>query len=272
MASINNIQAQSEIALTLRLQNETASGSFDTITRDEKWQGDKTALIVCDAWDYHHCLNAVRRLEQFAPRLNDVVTEARKRGVTIIHSPSDCMDAYADHPARKRAINATKADFQPHDIGSWCSVIPAEERGVYPIDQSDGGEDDDPDEHAKWAAELTEMGRNPKSPWKEQTKLIKIDADKDYITDKGSEVWNVLQEKGIDNVILTGVHLNMCVLGRPFGLRQMARNGKNVVLMRDMTDTMSTQKAGRMSATSKERDALSNMLKNMFAPRSLATS
>ena len=30
----------------------------------------------------------------------------------------------------------------------------------------------------------------------------------------------------------------MCVLGRPFGLRQMAKNGKNVVLMRDMTDTM----------------------------------
>jgi type 1 glutamine amidotransferase len=30
----------------------------------------------------------------------------------------------------------------------------------------------------------------------------------------------------------------MCVLGRPFGLRQMAKNGKNVVLMRDLTDTM----------------------------------
>jgi type 1 glutamine amidotransferase len=28
------------------------------------------------------------------------------------------------------------------------------------------------------------------------------------------------------------------VLGRPFGLRQLARNGKQVVLMRDMTDTM----------------------------------
>jgi type 1 glutamine amidotransferase len=35
-----------------------------------------------------------------------------------------------------------------------------------------------------------------------------------------------------------GVHTNMCVLGRPFGLRNMARYGKNVVLMRDMTDTM----------------------------------
>ena len=35
-----------------------------------------------------------------------------------------------------------------------------------------------------------------------------------------------------------GVHLNMCVLGRPVGIRQMVTVGKNVVLMRDMTDTM----------------------------------
>ncbi len=34
------------------------------------------------------------------------------------------------------------------------------------------------------------------------------------------------------------MHTNACVLGRPFGLRQMAKNGKNVVLIRDLTDTM----------------------------------
>ena len=28
------------------------------------------------------------------------------------------------------------------------------------------------------------------------------------------------------NVILCGVHLNMCVLGRPFGIRQMVKLGK----------------------------------------------
>ena len=39
-------------------------------------------------------------------------------------------------------------------------------------------------------------------------------------------------------MILMGVHLNMCVLGRPFAIRQMVKAGKNVVLMRDMTDTM----------------------------------
>ncbi len=35
-----------------------------------------------------------------------------------------------------------------------------------------------------------------------------------------------------------GVHTNMCVLGRPFGLRNLSRAGKNVMLVRDLTDTM----------------------------------
>jgi type 1 glutamine amidotransferase len=35
-----------------------------------------------------------------------------------------------------------------------------------------------------------------------------------------------------------GVHTNMCVLGRPFAIRQLTRQGLNVVLLRDMTDTM----------------------------------
>ena len=30
----------------------------------------------------------------------------------------------------------------------------------------------------------------------------------------------------------------MCVIGRPFGLRNMKKFGKNVVLVRDLTDTM----------------------------------
>ena len=35
-----------------------------------------------------------------------------------------------------------------------------------------------------------------------------------------------------------GVHTNMCVLGRPFGIRQMVNVGMNVVLARDLTDAM----------------------------------
>jgi hypothetical protein len=35
-----------------------------------------------------------------------------------------------------------------------------------------------------------------------------------------------------------GVHTNYCILARPFGIRQMLKLGKNVVLARDLTDSL----------------------------------
>lgn len=226
------------VTLTSQVLTSKDPQTFEKLIRKEAWTPSETAIIVCDVWDYHHCFNAVKRLEEFAPRLNDVLKTARQSGVVIIHSPSDCMPAYAEHPARKRAIDTPEVDRLPEDITSWCSRIPQEEEAVYPIDQSDGGEDDDPEEHAAWAAKLKSLGRNPGMPWKKQSDMISIESDTDYISDRGDEVWRILESRGIKNVILAGVHINMCVLGRPFGLRQLAKNGKNVVLMRDMTDAM----------------------------------
>jgi nicotinamidase-related amidase len=227
---------EKELALTLRSRLDD-NGTFRVVTKQQHWPVHKTAIIVCDMWDAHHCLNAVRREEEMVPRMNEVLEKARTRGAFIIHAPSSCMEAYQDHPARKRAQAAPKAKDLPKDIGQWCNKIPPEDNGKYPIDQSDGGEDDDLNEHEAWSKKLASMGRNPKAPWKSQHAGLTI-RDADAISDSGVEIWNLLADRGISNVILVGVHTNMCVLGRPFGLRQMAKNGKNVVLMRDLTDTM----------------------------------
>ena len=236
----SSVHAQSPLEVQLRFQRPESgdSDTFTAVNRSETWKPSETAIIVCDVWDYHHSPNAVGRLQEMLPRLEAVLKSARQQGVTVIHSPSDCMDAYREHPARRRAIDAPQAANQPADIGAWCSAIPTEEQAAYPIDQSDGGEDDDRAVHAEWARKLTELGRNPNMPWQRQNAGITIDSERDYISDLGKEVWNILEDRNIHNVVLTGVHTNMCVLGRPFGLRQMARNGKHVVLMRDMTDTM----------------------------------
>ena len=225
------------LRLRTRVETREGSGRFHTVVRRAGWDAKTTAVIVCDMWDLHHCLNATRRGAELAPRLNQFLNEARGRGALIIHAPSSCMDAYKDHPARKRALQTPRAKTMPRDIGTWCNRIPAEEKGTYPIDQSDGGEDDDPAEHRAWAAKLKAMGRDPRAPWKKQTDAIKIH-DTDIVSDSGEEIWSALEQRGIDDVILVGVHTNMCVLGRPFGLRQMAKNGKHVVLVRDLTDTM----------------------------------
>jgi lysophospholipase L1-like esterase len=158
--------------------------------------------------------------------------------VLIIHAPSGCMKAYDGTPARERAKSAPTAARLPDKIGEWCKQIPAEEQAIYPLDQSDGGEDDEPAAHAAWAKELEARGLNPRSPWTRQIEVLRIDQEKDAISDSGVEIWNLLDSRRIDNVVLMGVHLNMCVAGRPFGLRQMAKNGRHVVLMRDLTDTM----------------------------------
>src|SRR5438552_202255 len=191
---------EKELSLTLRSRSDD-NGAFRVVTKEQQWPAHKTAIIVCDMWDAHHCLNAVRREEEMVPRMNDVLEKARNLGALIIHAPSECMEPYKDHPARKRAQAAPKAKNLPKDIGQWCKQIPAEEKGKYPIDQSDGGEDDDLQEHEAWHKKLAAMGRNPKAPWKSQHAGLTI-RDSDAISDSGVEIWNLLEDRGINNVIL----------------------------------------------------------------------
>lgn len=225
------------LLLRKRIPSKVARDAYDAIVWKEKWEPKRTAVIICDMWDSHHSLNAARRVQEIAPRMNQVLEKARGLGMLIVHAPSGCMAAYKDHPGRKLAQAAPPAANLPRDIGKWCYKIPTEEKGIYPVDQTDGGDDSAARAQAAWQAQLKAMGRKPNAPWLTQIDVLKI-RDGDAISDSGVEIWNLLEQRGIKNVILVGVHTNMCVLGRPFGLRQLAKNGKNVVLMRDMTDTM----------------------------------
>jgi type 1 glutamine amidotransferase/nicotinamidase-related amidase len=202
------------------------SSRFRVVQNKVEWDPKQTAIIICDMWNEHWCKGATERVAELAPHINEVVSSARGKGVLIIHAPSGTVGAYADHPARKRAQAAPKAANLPDGINKWCNWIDEKEKADYPIDQSDGGCDDQPP-----------CKQGPPWPWKSEIDTIKI-RDEDAISDSGVEIWNLLEQRAIKNVILMGVHANMCVLGRPFGLRNMARFGKNVVLMRDLTDTM----------------------------------
>jgi nicotinamidase-related amidase len=226
--------ARLKVTLRSRVGSEL---TYQIINRNEEWAPKQTAIVVCDMWDQHHCLNAVLREKELAPRMDELLVMLRNQGVLVIHAPSSCMAAYKDHPGRKLAQSAPRAANLPPDIGVWCDKIPAEEKGKYPLDQSDGGCDTEPAAQAKHLTALKAQSRNPNAPWLAQIDVLRIEPG-DAISDSGVEIWNLLELRGIKNIILVGVHTNMCVLGRPFGLRQLARHGKHVVLVRDMTDTM----------------------------------
>src|SRR5262245_11132057 len=138
--------ARGDLTIHKRSRVETGTG-YTVKDATESWQPGQTAIIVCDMWDSHHCLNAVRRCVEMAPRMNDVLEKAREPCVLIIHPPSSCMDAHQDHPGRKLAQSAPKSSDLPTDISQWCRVIPSESKGDYPIDHEQGGEDDELEEH-----------------------------------------------------------------------------------------------------------------------------
>ncbi len=219
-------EPNSEQALALRARyREAAQKSPDGYrvrNKTLRWDPRKTAIIICDMWDRHWCQGATNRVAELAPVMNEVVKAARSRGVFIIHAPSDTMKYYQDAPQRRRAQEAPVAKASA-DVHTWRAIDPSKEPPL-PIDDSDGGCDDEP------------TCKNY-TAWTREHPAIEIAAE-DAVSDKGDEVYNLLQQHDIDNVIVMGVHTNMCVLGRPFSIRRMVGVGKNVVLMRDMTDTM----------------------------------
>ena len=214
-----------KVDLRKRVAPAETPDRFHIVCQMQQWKPSETAIVICDMWDRHWCQGATQRVAELAPVMNQVVSAARNKGVLIVHSPSGTIDHYKDHPARQVAQNAPKAANLPDGITSWCQwKDETEKKAGYPIDHSDGGCDCQPQ---------CKQG----SPWTSQIAAIEI-KDTDAISDSGVEVWNLLEARGVENVILMGVHANMCVLGRPFGLRNLAKAGKNVVLMRDLTDTM----------------------------------
>jgi len=222
-----------QLNVRYRIPKDEASTEFQVVEETREWLPERTALIICDMWDDHWCRGAARRVGELAVPMNEVVQAARERGVFIIHAPSSTMKFYEGTPQRDRARGAPFAEApaplsQEERWGThWCWPDAGRE-GLLPIDDSDMGCD---------CAEKCTI----REAWTRQIETIALHAD-DAVTDAGQQTYNLLEERGIDNVILMGVHLNMCVLGRPFAIRQMVRVGKNVVLMRDMTDTMYNSK------------------------------
>lgn len=182
---------------------------------DKQYSADKVAVIICDVWDRHWCRGANIRLGVLLDRINSTAAAARDAGVSIIHAPSDTLDYYSGHKARER-IQKIPDVVMPE---SKEMLLPA-----MPVDAGDEGCDSD-----ECIAERV---------WSSQHEAVYIDPEKDVISDSGDEVYNWLKYKGITKVLIMGVHTNMCIINRSFGLKHMTELGFDVSLIRDLTDAM----------------------------------
>jgi len=190
------------------------------VEREVHVSAERMALILCDVWDAHWSRGANERLSEMLPRMAHLVETLRDKGVQIIHAPSETMPFYADSPARQRIVRLAAEWLAAHELPS---PLPHEEPPL-PVDASDGGSDtNEPTWHKAWTR---------------QHPAIRIDETRDVISDDGREIYAFLRAHEVDQVLIMGVHTNMCILRRSFGIMAMVRWGVPIALVRDLTDAM----------------------------------
>ncbi len=202
------------------------------------WSPARAAVIICDMWDTHHCLSAANRVAEMAPHLNKVVARMRQMDALIIHCPSRCMDFYRGLQARKHATEARHVDA-PADF-NWNTWNLSKESAL-PRAFADPGP-------CSCHSEEPCCDLDDPIPWTRQIESIDIYPE-DAISDDGQEVFNLLEHRGINDVVVTGVHTNICVLSQPFGIRQLVYVDKSPLLCRDLTDSYHSDPGGHTEGT-----------------------
>lgn len=236
------------LLLRTRIQPYHQSGPWVEAQFDGTIANSRTAIVITDMWDRHWCAGATNRVEQIAKRMEPVLEEARRAGILIVHAPSETMDFYANSPGRLLARNAPQS-APPDELTI--------EDGPLPIDDSDGGCDTPGDkEHKAWTRENPELTIAPG----------------DVISDQGREIYNVLKQHGIDTILYMGVHANMCILNRSFGVRQMSKWGFRCIIVRDLMDAMYNPASRPFVSHAEGTELVFEFIERYWAPSTTSSS
>ena len=163
--------ADMKVNLRSRVEAFKGTGDWRAVSLEQSLPAEKTAVLICDMWDKHWCSGATERVNGLVARMAPFVESARKRGIRIIHAPSETMAFYQDAPQRKRVLALARID-PPAPL-----ILPDP---PLPIDDKRGG-CDTPDQFYK--------------AWTREHPGLRIDAA-DAISDNGAEIYSFLQARG----------------------------------------------------------------------------
>jgi nicotinamidase-related amidase len=177
----------------------------------------RLALIICDVWDTHWCATARQQADELAPRINRLAVAVRHAGGVVIHAPSQTKAFYESNAQFLRA-RETAAPLPAHRPRP---SIDLPRHSTCPCDQTCTP----PDASAAWPW-----------PWRRQHPLIDIASDDFIACEDGDAVYGIVREKASRPVALCGLHLDQCVLDRPFGAKALWGADIDVVILEDLTE------------------------------------
>lgn len=197
-----------EIELTLQTR-DPANG--EVRLRTERVDARRVGVIAVDVWNFHWCKTATMRVDAIVPRINKALEAARELGMTVMLCPSDVVDNYVGYPQREAVFSLPKIPL-PTLVPVQCPPVP-----------DAGG----------CACGRERCGVN--YGWDGMHPGLRI-GEQDWMPDTQAEVYALCQTRGLTHLIYVGFHTQVCLLGKPMGLRAMKSAGLTCVLARDMTD------------------------------------
>ncbi|MSU65142.1 MAG: hypothetical protein EXS38_03340 [Opitutus sp.] len=197
-----------EIELTLQTR-DPATGKI--VLTSEKVDPKHAGVIAVDVWNFHWCKTATMRVDAIVPRMNKALDAARALGMTVMLCPSDVVDNYVGYPQREAIFALPKYP------------VPAVENVTCPPVPDAGG----------CACGRERCGGN--FGWDGMHPALRI-GEADLMPDTQAEVYAVCKKYGLTHLIYVGFHTQVCLLGKPMGLKAMKSAGLRCVLARDMTD------------------------------------
>ena len=199
----------SSAEIELSLQSRDAHGT--PVVTPLKIDPAKVGVVVVDMWNWHWCKTATMRVGAMVPRMNRALDASRELGMTVLLCPSDVVDNYVGWPQREVIFALPRHPVPPlaridcpePPNGGGCACGPQRCVVNYGWD-----------------------GMHPD---------LRIAAS-DLMPDTLDEVYSICRERGLTHLIYMGVHTQVCLLGKPMGLRNLKAAGLQCILARDLTD------------------------------------
>jgi hypothetical protein len=200
--------------IELTLQTRERSGARHVTT--ERVDPRKVAIFAIDCWHYHWCRTWRNRAGSLMPRFNHSFDAARKLGMTLVFSPTNAMRDLNDSRQRRNTLALANETLPP--LANLPDPYPRNLR--YGMCECGLGDD----------CHYTNNVNNQHPDLKMR--------DDEYIALTQQEAYNVLKHRGITHIIYTGFATNMCMWGKPTGMKYMRQFGFRCVAARDLTEAI----------------------------------
>ncbi|KAJ1488001.1 hypothetical protein T484DRAFT_1888190 [Baffinella frigidus] len=215
------------------------------------------------------CGAAMTSMRPLLGLINGTAFVARSLGVLVVHSPTDGIHHYLDHPARTE-IPAPP----PLDDSSGFYATHATGPSVSTYDESAT-----PTEARRWspAQVLIHTERDGIvqvliHPERDGIVQVLVDSERDGIVQDSSaeEAYAFLKARGIRRLLFAGFASNECLLDCRVGVLNMANWGFSVAVLRDATDVLYSPTASPYVSQQDARGIQAGFIEKFVSPTALA--